>query len=85
MTHYLTVIENRIAGIPCKLGVTSFTHVDGSYNYNAVNDFDYYGYSEVTWDVLDRRGRPAPWLEKKLTEKEIERINMDVVNHIEGE
>jgi hypothetical protein len=31
---------------------------------------DCYGYAEVEFDVLDSNGRPAPWLEKKLSEHE---------------
>ena len=34
------------------------------------SDLDCYGYSEVEFDVLDRNGRPAPWLEKKMSESE---------------
>ena len=35
----------------------------------ADSDWDYYGYTESEWEVCDRRGRPAPWLAKKLTNK----------------
>lgn len=41
---------------------------------------DYYGYSEVEFDVLDRRGRPAPWLERKLTDADRERIEYEVLH-----
>ena len=36
------------------------------------------------WEVLDRRGRPAPWLERKLTEEERERLDQAVFDHMEG-
>lgn len=75
-TSYIAEIETRVAGIPCIIGVTHFDSVDGSYSYNAASDVDYYGYTESEWEVLDRRGRPAPWLSRKLTDKierEIER------------
>jgi hypothetical protein len=39
---------------------------------------DYYGYTESEWVVLDRRGRPAAWLERKLTDAERSRIEQEV-------
>ena len=75
---YITEIESRVAGIPCLIGVTHFDCVRGSYSYNAASDMDYYGYSESEWDVLDRRGRPAAWLERKLTDDDRRRIEQEI-------
>jgi hypothetical protein len=75
---YLAEIESTVAGIPCLIGVTEFSSVDGSYSYNAPSDMDYYGYSESGWDVLDRRGRPAAWLERKLTDADRSRIEREI-------
>lgn len=61
-----------LAGIPCQIAVTGFRRVEGSYSYNAPSDADFYGYTDYDYEVLDRRGRPAPWLEKKVSEAEIE-------------
>jgi hypothetical protein len=74
-------IEIRIAGIPALAGITHFVHVppfSGSSHMCDSSD-DYYGYTEVEWDVLDRKGRPAPWLEKKLTAKEKFQIETDLI------
>ena len=30
--------------------------------------------AEVEFTVLDRRGRPAPWLAKKMSQADVERI-----------
>lgn len=65
---YIAEIETRVAGIPCIIGVEEYQ--PGSYDRSCDSDMDYYGYTE--WQVLDRRGRPAPWLARKLT-REIER------------
>ena len=75
---YIAEIESRVAGIPCLIGVSHFDCVRGSYSYNAVSDMDYYGYSESEWDVLDRRGRPAAWLERKLTDDDRQRIEQEI-------
>jgi len=79
---YLAEIESRVAGIPCLIGVTDFSSVRGSYSYHADSDMDYYGYSESEWEVLDRRGRPAAWLERKLTDRERSRIDDEVFEHM---
>jgi len=73
---YIAQIESYVAGIPCIIGVVDYTCVKGSYSYHAASDWDYHGYTESEWEVCDRRGRPAPWLACKLTDKierEIER------------
>lgn len=70
------MIETRIAGIPCLIDVTHFERVRGS--NQADSDWDYTGYSECEWDVLDRRGRPAPWISCKLTDKDRERIECEI-------
>lgn len=75
---YLAEIESTVAGIPCLIGVTEFSSVSGSYSYNAPSDMDYYGYTESDWEVLDRRGRPAAWLERKLTEADRSRIEREI-------
>lgn len=75
---YMAEIESKVAGIPCLIGVTEFSSVRGSYSYNAPSDMDYYGYSESEWDVLDRRGRPAAWLERKLTDDDRQRIEQEI-------
>lgn len=75
---YIAEIESRVAGIPCLIGVSHFDCVRGSYSYNAASDMDYYGYSESEWDVLDRRGRPAAWLERKLTDDDRKRIEQEI-------
>jgi hypothetical protein len=82
MSNYIAEIETRVAGIPCIIGVTEYDSVDGSYNYNASSDMDYYGYSEIEWVVCDRRGRPAPWLEKKMTSKDESRIEREIAKYM---
>jgi hypothetical protein len=75
---YLAEIESTVAGIPCLIGVTEFSSVRGSYSYNAPSDMDYYGYTESDWEVLDRRGRPAAWLDRKLTDADRSRIEREI-------
>lgn len=69
------MIEARIAGIPCLVEMTSGYYLKGSYSYNAPSDVDYYGgWQDLEYAVYDRRGRPAPWLERKITPRDNEEI-----------
>ena len=78
---YIAEIETRVAGIPCIIGVVDYISVTGSYSQNAASDWDYHGYSASDWVVCDRRGRPAPWLERKLTGKDESRIESEIAQY----
>jgi len=78
---YIAKIESRVAGIPCIIGVMNYTKVRGSFSRNAASDMDYYGYCESEWEVCDRRGRPAPWLERKLNQSERDRIEQTIIDY----
>jgi hypothetical protein len=67
----------RLAGIPCIIDVTSLTVVKGE-GYGAPSSLDASGYIECDFEVLDRRGRRAHWLERKLTD----RITSEIQNEI---
>ena len=72
--------HSTIKGIPCIISVTYCKHYSGS--LNAPSDLDYYGFTEIEFDVLDRKGYKAPWLERKLTDDEIERIEREIVSYM---
>lgn len=83
MSKYIAEVPYRLQGIPCLIGVIDFESVQGSYSRNAPSDLDYYGYTDCTWDVLDQRGRPAPWLERKLTDRDRDDIDQTICEHME--
>jgi hypothetical protein len=74
---FIAEIETRVAGIPCIIGVEDYQ--EGNGNKWCDSDVDYYGYSE--WVVCDRRGRPAPWLERKMTGKDTDRIESEIAEY----
>ena len=80
-------IETRVAGIPCIAEVTHYfrqpPHRGSAHTCDS--DQDYYGYTECEFDILDRRGRPAPWLERKATDADRESIEQEITEHIEYE
>lgn len=75
-------MESQIAGIPCLIEITYFTKVKGDRSTWA-SDWDYYGYTESEWNVRDRKGYAAAWLEKKLTGADRERIEIEIEEFME--
>jgi len=75
-------LSSTVSGIPCLIQVDRCLVVKGSYSYNAPSDWDYYGYQEIEFTVLDRKGYPAPWLERKMTDDDTDRIESEIL-HVE--
>lgn len=69
-------IQTTVAGIPCIASLTYY-HKQEPLGPSADSDWDCYGYTECEFDVLDRRGRPAPWLHRKMTEADESRIKSE--------
>lgn len=60
------IIDARIAGIPYQVKVLSF-HRQAPWRGSIMScpsDVDWYGYTEMDYEILDRKGYKAPWLEK---------------------
>ena len=79
-------LESSISGIPCGIHVESCTVVPpfrGS-PYACDSADDYYGYAEIEFTVLDRKGYPAPWLANKLTPAETRRIEDEILTQREN-
>jgi hypothetical protein len=74
----MTAIHTRIAGIPAIALVTHFLHRDPAGPW-AGNSDEARGYTECEFTVLDSRGRPAPWLERKLSRADSKRIEAEIV------
>lgn len=72
-------METKINGIPCTVDYT----IRGKYipaKVNADPDSCYEAeYPEVEFTVCDRNGRPAPWLEAKMTDEDRQRIENEIL------
>jgi hypothetical protein len=70
----MTEFEHRIAGIPC---IIRILHAEpfraGFFSGPPEHCYPDEG-GLIVWEVLDRKGRRAPWLERKADEKEMRRI-----------
>jgi hypothetical protein len=76
-------IQTKIAGIPAVVRVlyASYTRPDpGTW----ASDIDYWGGWELDWQICDRNGRPAPWLERKATDEDRERIESELIEELQG-
>lgn len=62
-------IPHTLAGIPCIVHVIE-AEVQQPDPY-ADNDIDYHGWSDFNYRILDRRGYPAPWLERKASKSDL--------------
>jgi len=77
-------IETTVQGIPCIVNVTYFKRIKGN-PASWASDLDYYGYDDMNWELLDRNGRPAPWLEAKLNNEDYLDIEAMVSEHFDDE
>ncbi len=73
--------DSRVQGIPCVVRVDHFDRV--APNSRADSDMDYLGYEELDYTICDRRGRAAPWLERKATAQDHDRIYNDLERAIQ--
>lgn len=77
-------INTRVAGIPAVARVTYARYTKPDYGSWASPD-DYYGGWALSWEICDRNGRYAPWLERKLTADDRRRIEAELIDELEGE
>lgn len=81
---YIAEIESRVAGIPCLIGVIDWEAYVPAYT-SGPPDRCYPSEGGCgSWEVLDRRGRKAAWLERKLTSADERRIEQEVFDAMES-
>lgn len=70
--------ESNVCGIPCIIRVIHYEPYRPAYVAGAPENCypEEGGHSE--WEVLDRRGSHAAWLERKINAQERSRINDEV-------
>ena len=79
----LATFDSTIAGIPCQIAVTHWDKYHPAKTYGPPENCHPEEGGTGDWEVLDRRGRPAPWLERKLTDNDRERIDREVFSVME--
>lgn len=78
-------IDVRVCGIPAIARVLHYRPYEPAYRRGHPDNWEPASPPEIDFEILDRRGRPAPWLERKLTDAERERIERDLIEYLEAE
>lgn len=76
-------MNTRVAGIPCSVEVTAFS----PYRCNRRGHIDHWlpdELPEIEFMILDRRGHPAPWLERKLSPADRRRLEGELIASCEN-
>lgn len=73
------IFPSTVTGIPCQVEVTHYTPPVPMYVYGpGMGDAEPPEPAEIFFRLLDRKGYPAPWLEKKLDDKELNKIYEEI-------
>lgn len=73
------MIETRVAGIPCKAYISHYSSpIMGQFFGPPENCCEAFP-AEVEVSLCDLNGRPAPWLERKMTRDDELRIADEIV------
>lgn len=80
------IFESKIQGIPCKVKVIDYYPYRPAARWGKEpNESDPPELEGLEYTILDRKGYKAPWLMKKLTAQDDERILEDYHLQVTGE
>ena len=68
------MFDSRVSGIPCKIKVLSYSAGVPAKTWGKYEDCYPGEDEEIEFEVYDRRGRRAEWLERKLRDEDYCRI-----------
>ena len=77
------ILDIKIDGIPCKARILTYHVVKGDPTTWA-SDLDFYGYTELKYEILDRKGYRAHWLDRIIEKKNLENeIRNQIITQLE--
>lgn len=76
--------DTRVCGIPCIVRVTYWEAYLPAKVFGPPESCYPAEGGEGDWEILDTRGRPAPWLERKMTDRDRNLLSEEVFNHMES-
>ena len=78
----MLTIQTHVAGIPCQAVATSYWPADPG-RLSGPPEYCYPSEpAEVEFKILDRKGRVAAWLERKASDTDRERIEIELIEAI---
>lgn len=78
-------IESRIAGIPCLIDVESYEPIIPGRRWGHIDDWEPDEGGELVYTICDRRGREAPWLQRKASQQDINGIEQLIIKEYQNE
>ncbi len=71
--------KTRVLGIPATVEVTYY---EAPYNgeWGHIDNWEESKPEYIEFDILDGRGRLAPWLEAKMTDEDFQRVQKEALN-----
>ena len=72
--------DSTVAGIPCRIEIGHCEPYTPARISGPPEDCYPAEGGEIEFQVFDSRGRPAPWLAKKITAKDEARIEQEIIN-----
>ena len=79
------IFPSTVNGIPCQIQVTYAKEEVPAQIWGPPEKCSPSEPAEFDFEVLDRRGRPAKWLERYLTDADTERLEEEYRIMLEGE
>jgi hypothetical protein len=82
------MIDARVCGIPCQVEVirARYYKPQSSNPYECSSDLDYHGYwDDIEYELYDRRGYRAKWLENKMKPKDTAELLELIVEDLDTE
>ena len=77
-SNYRFIVDSHVAGIPCKLGVTEVGYYEPAYTRGHPDNWEPEDSCPHTYDILDRKGYRAKWLDAKCSTKDCEQHQLDI-------
>jgi hypothetical protein len=76
------ILDARIQGIPCQVRVTYYRKEDSPILTGPMDHADPGSPVEIEFQVLDRRGKRAEWLESKVTDEDRDTIEREIITEM---
>jgi hypothetical protein len=83
MSKYIAEIEHRVCGIPCLIGVTDYESYTPAYISGPPENCYPAEGGSGDYEILDQRGRPAPWLERKMKPRDHDDVQDRIFSYME--
>jgi len=76
-------LEVRVCGIPAIARVLHYRPYEPAYRRGHPDNWEPASPPEIDFEILDRRGRPAPWLQRKLSARDMDELACELIERME--